>query len=132
MASTRKTRKGKEPHRSARAVANEEAQNARQSANRKAGGLTPWAATKEARRVRRAQDPSIVHQPRNRNGMIVLRDGRLKFDTERARNNALVTLSQEEDERAAVELEKRKSRDKAKTARANKPKAGAVTVRKTK
>ena len=105
------------------------AQAERQAANRTAGGPTPWAARKEARRLSRLNVPL---KPRTPSGMIVNPDGTLRFDTVQARNDAMVGARQREDEKAAVDLEKRNAKAKAKQARANKRKPGEVTVRKTK
>ena len=62
--------------------------------------------------------------------MIVNPDGTLRFDTVRARNNALVQMGQREAEKSAVDLEKRTA--KTKRARAPKKTVAPVTVRKTK
>lgn len=131
MASNRKSRDSKERQRSARAVRNEEAQKKREAFNRAHPELRPpWFERKRERYVRRANDPAVQMQPRTPSGMIVCKDGSLKFDTVRARNDALVRASQQADEKAAVDLEKRTA--KAKRARAPKKVVAPVTVRKSK
>lgn len=114
-----------------RALRNAE-QEERARANRTSGSVTPWAVRKEARRKRRANDPNIQMQPRTSTGMIICKDGSLKFDTKQARNDALVRASLLHEEEAARRLEKRTASAKAKKARANKHKPGDVTVRKSK
>lgn len=122
-------RKGASKELKERRALRHEAQAERQAANRKAGGPTPWAIRKAARRKARINVPL---KPRTPSGMIVNPDGTLRFDTVQARNDAMVGARQREEEKAAIDLEKRNAKAKAKQARANKPKVAPVTVRKTK
>lgn len=114
-------------------------QHEQQQANRErreSGDMLPWQEAKLARRKQRQHlkgQGLLPQQQRSPNGFIVKQTStgtQLVRDTKLAHQNAMYRTQNEYDERPAKQLEARKAKQKAASARKNKPKPGKVTTRK--